>query len=313
MKHFQKIKTLDSETVFENKLKEKGVDVVSIQPGHHVVITEKVDGSNAQFTSHFGELEAFSHHKKLDEHNNSLNGFFQFVMDHQNFAKLSSNLSVFGEWLTPHKIKYKADRYKKFYVFDVFNFDSGCFMGYLEARNIYNKLFSEYEDVEMAPLLLESDNINMDQLDEIKSNYSKKSKLSISGNMEGIVVSDLSTLLGIDQETNGPLRIKLVNEAFKETRKQANTTDDNLFNWLAENVTLPRIQKQIFSLQEDNEIPTELGFDWLSTTISKRIALETVLDAIKETQNLPESIKLIQRFSRKQTNKFIALSAKGMI
>lgn len=133
MKTFQKIKSYDNELIFEERLKDKGSDVTKIEADDDLVITEKVDGSNAQVTNRGGSLSIYSHHKKLDE-SNTLNGFYGFVLDRPQFEQLPSNLSLFGEWLTPHKIKYKDEAYKKYYLFDIFDFEKTNIV----AMNIQN-------------------------------------------------------------------------------------------------------------------------------------------------------------------------------
>lgn len=176
--------------------------------------------------------------------------------------------------------------------------------------------FSDVDGVTMAPLLEEFSHYTMDQLPAVQEAYANKSTLSKDGTMEGIVVSDLSKEVPLNEVSFGPLRFKMVNAQFKETRQIKGVASDNsnsLSSWLNSNITLPRIRKQIYSLQEDGKLNGSMDFDWLRNGVTDEIAKETLLDAIKESEVLPEALQGLVRYSKKQTNKFVALSVKGLI
>ena len=82
--------------------------------GDHIVIQEKVDGSNSAiaYDKETNKLVAFSRKKTLD-YDNTLNGFWNWVqtLAVEPFSKYP-NYVFFGEWLTSHTIKYIQDAYK---------------------------------------------------------------------------------------------------------------------------------------------------------------------------------------------------------
>lgn len=106
------------------RFKEKYDTVFSI--GEQVTITEKVDGSNASFTYDptTNTVLAFSRKNQLNEAN-TLNGFWNWAQQ-LNVSQIDmltqhGRYVIFGEWLTKHTIKYPENRYKNFYMFDVWD------------------------------------------------------------------------------------------------------------------------------------------------------------------------------------------------
>lgn len=106
------------------RFKEKYDTVFSL--GEQVTITEKVDGSNASFTYDptTNTVLAFSRKNQLNEAN-TLNGFWNWAQQ-LNVAQIDmltqhGRYVIFGEWLTKHTIKYPENRYKNFYMFDVWD------------------------------------------------------------------------------------------------------------------------------------------------------------------------------------------------
>jgi hypothetical protein len=146
--------------------------------------------------------------------------------------------------------------------------------------------------------------------------------------MEGIVVSDISKSVPVDDDgTTGPLRIKLVNRQFKETNSNEwplTPDEDGLMAWLQDNITTARIRKQILELQDNNEIGTEMNFDWMHNGTNRKIAKRVFQDALDETQELPVLLEssnpdLVHhldqslKFVGKAVNRYVALTIKEMI
>lgn len=314
MQKFQKIKSYENEKMFEDKLKNHGKEVITIEPTDTIIITEKMDGSNASVTiNQEGNLEAFSHNTKLKD-DNTLNGFYGFVNSIPNLRNLSQNYILFGEWLTPHRIVYKPECYNKWYLFDLFDKEQHKFLGYKATQQIFEELKLDGSDILMAPLLEdEVTNLTFEDLPDAQSSYSEKSENSIRGNMEGIVVSDLSKEVPTSEDTTGPLRVKLVNAAFKET-KELPKDSLKLSEWLNANITLPRISKKILEMQDEEVLVKEKpDFYWMRNGYSSKIALKVLIDALEESPELPPELKQVLKVSQSQTNKYIALTAKGLI
>jgi len=215
MKVFQKIKSLDNEETFENKLANKiGRDnLTTFEDKDSIEVTEKIDGSNAQVKHVDNDLFVYSHKKQLDE-NNTLNGFYNFVMDNKDrlLDLIPNNCSFFGEWLTPHHLIYPQESYNKWYLFDAFMFDSdtsdkGTYLGinYLISKIngfIFNSsekqcsgfmgTFTGLKDVLTVPIYSYNFHASsLDQIDDIRQTLSNHSLLGAKDNEEeGIVVTN---------------------------------------------------------------------------------------------------------------------------
>jgi len=356
MKTFQKIKTVENEERYEQKLANKyGKDNIStIQKNDGLVVTEKIDGSNAQVRNHQGKLYVYSHHKQLDE-SNTLNGFYNFVMEHEKalLQLIPAGYSFFGEWLTPHHVKYPEKAYNKWYLFDMFKFgnddtftDTGEYLGinklisaYVDT-NVYNlgssfegylnefsvpgvytvPIYSNLESTYKAPE-------SIADLDTLRQALSSHSLLGAEGGKEeGIVVTDTSKIVSIDEQTKGPLRIKCVNEAFKEVqhaKKPLGAGEKAALEWANKYITEPRVRKQIYELQDNGVISKELSFDMFQDGTTSNIAKLVFGDAMEESEETPEALtiaspsyeknnKRVLKFACKLVNKVIALSIKGM-
>lgn len=114
--------------------------------GDHIVIQEKVDGSNSAivYDKETNKLVAFSRRQALD-YNNTLNGFWNWVqtLAVKPFSKYP-NYVFFGEWLTSHTIKYIQDAYKKFYFYDVYDKENECYLPQSEAKRLADELNLRY-------------------------------------------------------------------------------------------------------------------------------------------------------------------------
>ena len=114
--------------------------------GNHIVIQEKVDGSNSAiaYDKETNKLVAFSRRQTLD-YNNPLNGFWNWVqtLAVEPFSKYP-NYVFFGEWLTSHTIKYIQDAYKKFYFYDVYDKENECYLPQSEVKRLADELNLRY-------------------------------------------------------------------------------------------------------------------------------------------------------------------------
>lgn len=82
----------------------------------------KIDGTNASVWLNEGKLQAGSRTRHLTlEADNA--GFLEYASKNQNlisYLEAHPTHRLFGEWLVPHSLKtYRADTWRKFYVFDV--------------------------------------------------------------------------------------------------------------------------------------------------------------------------------------------------
>lgn len=384
MKNFQKIKSIDNEINFERKiLTSKGKSSLkTIEQGDGLVVTEKIDGSNAQVRNHNGKLYVYSHKTVLNE-NRTLNGFYNFVMERkeQLLKLIPEGYSFFGEWLTPHRIKYPRKAYNRWYLFDIFKFDpikekvesdsltnEGRYLGINQVQALFYYLntkylspsdpfgswvvsnsFGEYEDggiVIRQPLVPDVYAVpiyhnlkgyykqygaptSLRDLDILREYLSNESVIPANEDKEeGIVVTDTSKIVPIDDQSTGYLRVKCVNEAFKEMRHNKlplGVGEKAALEWANKYITEPRVQKQILELQDSDKLPKELSFDWFKNGLVNKISKVVLKDALEESTNdIPDAlttispsydknIERVTHFSNKITNKVIALTIKGMI
>ena len=123
-----------------DKVKNSGI-VLDKFKHRGLVVQEKLDGSNASFTMEDGELACFSRRKKLNE-NETLNGFYNWA--HENIEEWMFNFLeghiIFGEWLVKHKIQYKEECYKEFYVFDVYDKSTERYLPHDDMVSVAEKL-----------------------------------------------------------------------------------------------------------------------------------------------------------------------------
>lgn len=350
MKVFQKIKSLDNEEKFERKLANKiGKDnLVTFEDDDSITVTEKIDGSNAQVKHVDNDLLVYSHKKQLDE-NNTLNGFYNFVMDNKDklLDLIPNNCSFFGEWLTPHHLVYPQDAYNKWYLFDAFRFDSdtsdkGIYLGinYISskmnsfiARNSSEKKYSGFtgtfdglKDVLTVPIYSYNFHASsLDQIDDIRQALSNHSLLGAKDNEEeGIVVTNNDKIVDIDEFTKGPIRVKAVNAAFKEVRhskKPLEAGEKSALNWANKYITEPRVRKHILELMDENVIKGDLSFDMLRDGTASNIASIVYADALSESQETPlaltpasssytKNVKRVRKMANKLVNKVIAVAVK---
>lgn len=360
MKKFQKIKSLENELKFENKLAHKvgKSSLQTVEQGDNLVVTEKIDGSNAQIRNHCGKLYVYSHKTVLNE-NRTLNGFYNFAMKYKKelLKLIPEGYSFFGEWLTPHRVEYPTGAYNNWYLFDIFKFDpskelnndnhltdKGQYLGINKVQEffkdnsnipdvipdvpniyvvpVYNRLdFKDYLANHGEPKKLED-------LDGLREYLSDKSLLGArDGHEEGIVVIDLDKKVQIDEQSTGPLRVKCVNEAFKEMRNNKlplSQGERAALNWANKYITEPRVKKQILELQDNDELPNKITFDWFKNGNAKKISDLTLQDALKESQETPDAltvvsphynknIQKVSKFTNKLVNKVIALTVKNML
>ena len=349
MKTFQKIKSLEHETKFEKYLLARvGEDNIStIEPQDNLVVTEKIDGSNAQVKRVDNELLVYSHKKKLDE-SNTLNGFYNFVMDNKEklLQLIPDNVSFFGEWLTPHHLVYPKQRYNSWYLFDAFKFDTiGSNQGqYLGINYIYSLpsfqldpvtsdgfrgtigKSSQIDNLYTVPIYSKNYHVdNLEYLDGIREELSNHSLLGAQQNKEeGIVVSDLDKLVPIDDDTTGCLRVKCVNLAFKEvmhSKKPLGAGEQAASEWANKYITEPRTRKDILELMDEGDLSKTLSFTMLQDGTTMSIAKEVYQDALKESQETPQALTIastsyqknvtrVLKIATKMVNKIVAIAIK---
>ena len=108
----------------------------------------KLDGTNAQlWVDAEGNLKAGSRNRQLELDNDNA-GFYNAMIRDDKILDLFTgfpDLRLYGEWLVPHSLKtYRDDAWRKFYIFDVCNAETGEFYEYERYKEILDAYKLDY-------------------------------------------------------------------------------------------------------------------------------------------------------------------------
>lgn len=267
--------------------------------GEQIVVQVKIDGSNASiaYDENINSLVAFSRRQELSEKNN-LNGFWNFVqtLDVSIFKEILGNrYIIFGEWLTPHAVKYPQQMYNKFYMFDVWDKVAEEYLPQEKSFSIFKKLqpyITEYVNT-----LYSGDFISWDAL----LNLLKENTYGESPCMEGIVIKRQNCL--DSKSSRLPFYVKIVSEQFSEVHKskKQKTIDPEAIAKKEANlalaatiVTPQRVQKMIYKFIEDGLLPQDWDEHNLKD-ISKILPNAIYRDCVKEES---ETVQQVEDFGK---------------
>jgi len=198
-----------------DKIKNKGFRFADFL-GTGFSVEEKLDGANASFTYDRAndKMRAFSRNQELSE-GNTLNGFYGFVQElYQEFNEsqlaLLEGRTIFGEWMTKHKVDYKDEVYKRFFAFDTFNLETERYEDYYTRTQIFVRL-----QLDVAPVmkLVTSQQIKEGLAEEIQALVGKSSLTMRPDTGEGIVIKSLEDR-SVTEES-----YKFVTDAFRESKR----------------------------------------------------------------------------------------------
>ena len=240
---------------------------------------------------------AFSRRQELSEKNN-LNGFWNFVqtLDVSIFKEILGNrYIIFGEWLTPHAVKYPQQMYNKFYMFDVWDKVAEEYLPQEKSFSIFKKLqpyITEYVNT-----LYSGDFISWDAL----LNLLKENTYGESPCMEGIVIKRQNCL--DSKSSRLPFYVKIVSEQFSEVHKskkqkaidpEAIAKKEANLALAATIVTPQRVQKMIYKFIEDGLLPQDWDEHNLKD-ISKILPNAIYKDCVKEEN---ETVQQVEDFGK---------------
>ena len=278
MKKYDKVK---GSGILLDKFKDRGL-----------VVQEKLDGSNASFTVDNGELQCFSRRKKLNE-KETLNGFYGWV--HENIQEdvfdFLEDYIIFGEWLVKHKIQYKEECYKEFYVFDVYDKEEEA---YLSLKNMHRiATYLELKTVKTLLIAEPSHHLNILTPQDIQDLVGKSDMTVKPNTGEGIVIKYL------DGKSEYEDYYKIVSNEFKEFNRQKMKTEiknnDSVEDYA---MTRARMKKMIFRaieegrLSEDNIELENFG------PIMKEVGQDFVDDIMEEEKD--NMLKIIEKQIKKK-------------
>ena len=247
-------------------------NIQGFEVGDRIVIQTKVDGANAaiRYDAETDTLVAQSRKKILDM-SNTLNGFYGFVqgLDKDKFkAVLGDNLIAFGEWNCRHTVQYAPEYVNKFFMFDVYDTEIGQYLAQDDVHKIADAL-----GLQMVETFYDGPFVSWNHCRSFLD-------ASVYGEtmQEGIVVKNITKLLRDRDRTQlsfddhyffGPAYLKIVNDAFRETKAHSNKpkeTDPEVRQRYLDNikrakdiVTERRVEKAIQKAQDNGELPSALS------------------------------------------------------
>lgn len=276
------------------RLKEKYAE--GFKPGEHITITEKLDGSNSQilFDPETGTLKASSRRNELTPES-TLQGFWNFVqtLDAESFSSiLGDHYIIFGEYLIPHTIKYPEDKYRKFYVFDIWDKDKEQYLPWDSVMLIARTL-----NLETVPIFYDGPFISWEHV----YSFVGKTEMGAMPCGEGCVVKSQDRLG--EKNSRLPAYVKIVSEQFSEVHKskphkeidpEKIAAKQAMEELAATIVTKRRVEKTLEKLIDD----TLLKPDWDEHDLGylAKTAPKLVYEDCKKEE--PETVDAIENFGK---------------
>ena len=268
-----------------------------LKKGGYITITEKMDGANASFridkTNPLG-ISCYSRNKPLDAESN-LGGFYEWVLN--NIVpikdKLNPNYIYYGECMNPHKVKYKEEIYKNFYMFSIWDLSEELNQ-YLSDDIV--KFEAKKLDIKTVNYFYEGEFINYDHL----MNFVGKSDLTLEPNTgEGIVIKNVDYF----DKYNRQCFVKLVSDKFTEIKKQkVPKTDKSMIEGYIELMsvlTRARVDKMLYKIVDEGIIPDE------DICIENMGNILKIINGLVYEDILKEESEVISNFDQKSIRKLI--------
>lgn len=284
MKHYMDISRIKGVDESELTVSNTG----AFEVGDIIQISEKWDGANASISlDDNGNLIAYSRKNELN-YQNTLRGFWNYVqlLNSKDFSDLR-NMVVFGEWGISHTVKYNADAYNKWYVYDMYDNDTEQWLPQSMVKE-----FAESHGLEYIHVLYEGEFISWDHCRTFLNSP------AYGDSQEGIVIKNQSKLNNPD--VLNPFYLKIVNDSFKETQlknhikkavdpqqEEEKNKADEIAN---EVVTEARVRKEIFKMIDEGILPEKLqpsDMAIVARNLPKRIYDDVVKE---ELEHLSDSV-----------------------
>jgi Fe-S cluster biosynthesis and repair protein YggX len=213
-------------------------------------------------------------------------GFFrEYVLwkeglDH--FFKAKPHLRLYGEWLVPHSFKgYREDAWRKFYVFDVYNEDTGAYLDY----STYSTILEYYGIAYIPPMQVVKNSTYENFVRCVENNKFLCPTLGEPG--EGVVIKNYEFF----NKFGDQVWAKIVRQEFKELNHKtfgAPEMNCGLMNEeliVTKLVTSWEVDKAIYKVLNDHE---DCQHQWSSKFIPELLGrvfhdvVEDLWDAWKE-------------------------------
>jgi len=271
---------------------------------NYVTVFEKMDGANASFKlSEDGKsITCFSRRKKLNpEH--GLQGFVEWVNENVDKELLLPGIIYFGEWMNPHKVKYKQDIYKKFFLFDLYDVDHELY--FTPMNEVGTEIVEKTEGMFLAPVVYQGRAFaDVDDYYDL----TKKSAFTEDGPAEGVVVKDYH----YRDRFNNQVFVKVINEEFKETnnkkvKKEKHLTpeEQKIQTHVDTNISKNGVEKFLLKQVDEGYIGKNFENTKLSTLIPtlKDLFVEDFLSENREEIGYDEISNQLRNFTKKRVIK----------
>ena len=204
-----------------------------------VYLFYKIDGTNSQvFLKDDNTLGFGSRNKEINLTDDNADFVKETIKNSGEYKELLKVLEnnpeyiIYGEWLVPHTLKtYKADSWKKFYVFDILDTKENRYLTYEE----YFTLLKDCTHINIIPLIAKLENPTEE---EIKNKLNDTgSFLCANGLGEGIVIKNYSFVNRFGRTTWA----KMLTEDFLSTKKTTREHNREIKNNECEHATEQKI------------------------------------------------------------------------
>lgn len=256
-----------------------------------VIVQEKIDGANISIFQLDGKLRCGTRTRMLPE-DESFNGFQEAVQGNLQLAMFFSrepNKILYGEWLVKHTITYPDEAYKKIYLFDIYDTETGTLAPQSEVKDLAEFLGLEY------PHIFTEGKLTLEEINE----YVGKSNIAPAG--EGVVLKNPN----FKNSFGDHVYAKVVHQKFKEANAIVfggnNKHSDTYWEMYVVNkyCTVGRVQKNLQKLQSASE--RRLGMEdtpRVGMTCYHDMITEEIWDIAKKVPEL--NFKALQRLSIKK-------------
>jgi hypothetical protein len=255
-------------------------------------IFPKLDGTNASlWLNSEGELQAGSRNRHLSVGADNA-GFLNTMLSRDpeiNFLSDNPSLRLFGEWLVPHTLKtYRADAWRKFYVFDVFCDDKQRFLSYPEYKLLFDTFHDKSASMKvnfLAPIRILRNPSNEDIRRCVEENifYIRENE----GVGEGVVCKNY----GYTNQWGKVVWAKVVGNHFKEKHNKEMGAPEGGGEILEEKIVREYIDR-MFVHKAYNKILLEKNGQWegrdiprLLSTVWHDFINEEIWDILKKNKN----------------------------
>ena len=182
-----------------------------------VHLSYKIDGSNGCIFLKEDNVLGFGSRKRelnlIEDNMGFMGSFFNDKTLYSkvlNILQANPNYIIYGEWLVPVTIKrYNPDAWRKFYIFDVLDTETGRYLTF----NEYKKILDEYNLLYIPEIAV----LNNPTEEEIKSYLDKTNEFLITTGLgEGIVIKNYDYKNRYGRRTWA----KILTEDFRKNKKE---------------------------------------------------------------------------------------------